>query len=117
MQLSLSRLGQLTPLQAWRSAAGLELFDGIKRWRAAQALTPRSRAPGPGNKALTPGNPVPTLGRRAPTPADKLTRPIRSRSLARRLRVAAYSLRRSGSRCCPLRRRQTLKAHAGWPPR
>ena len=29
MQLSLSKLGQLTPLQAWRTAAGLELFDGI----------------------------------------------------------------------------------------
>jgi ParB-like chromosome segregation protein Spo0J len=39
MQLSLSKLGQLTPLQAWRTAAGLELFDGIKRWRAAQALS------------------------------------------------------------------------------
>lgn len=41
MQLSLSRLGQLTPVQAWRTSAGesLELFDGVKRWRAAQALS------------------------------------------------------------------------------
>ena len=39
MQLSLSRLGQLTPVQAWRTAAGLELFDGIKRWQGAQALS------------------------------------------------------------------------------
>ena len=41
MQLSLAKLGQLTPVQAWRTTtgAGLELFDGIKRWRAAQALS------------------------------------------------------------------------------
>jgi hypothetical protein len=43
MQLSLSRLGQLTPVQAWRAGAGasaeLELFDGAKRVRAAQALS------------------------------------------------------------------------------
>jgi ParB/RepB/Spo0J family partition protein len=39
MQLSLSKLGQLTPVQAWRTAGGLELFDGSKRWRAAQALS------------------------------------------------------------------------------
>ena len=39
MQLSLSKLGQLTPVQAWRSAGGLELFDGLKRWNAAQALS------------------------------------------------------------------------------
>src|SRR6266540_2073878 len=40
-QLSLSKLGQLTPVQAWRASAGgdLEIFDGIKRWRAAQALS------------------------------------------------------------------------------
>jgi ParB-like chromosome segregation protein Spo0J len=40
MQLSLSKLGQLTPVQAWRTSpgAGLELFDGLKRWRAARAL-------------------------------------------------------------------------------
>lgn len=46
MQLSLSKLGQLTAVQAWRTSveAGLELFDGIKRWRAAQALSwPRLR--------------------------------------------------------------------------
>lgn len=43
MQLSLSRLGQLTPVQAWRAGVGtsamLELFDGAKRVRAAQALS------------------------------------------------------------------------------
>ena len=41
MQLSFSKLGQLTPVQAWRASAGgdLEIFDGIKRWRAAQALS------------------------------------------------------------------------------
>jgi ParB-like chromosome segregation protein Spo0J len=41
MQLSLSRLGQLTPVLAWRTAAGatLEVFDGVKRVRAAQALS------------------------------------------------------------------------------
>lgn len=41
MQLSLSKLGQLTPVLAWRTSAGgdLEVFDGIKRWRAAQALS------------------------------------------------------------------------------
>jgi ParB-like chromosome segregation protein Spo0J len=45
MQLSLSRVGQLTSVQAWRPGpGGLELFDGIKRWRAAQALAwPRLR--------------------------------------------------------------------------
>lgn len=41
MQLSLSKLGQLTPVQAWRTSVsgGLEIFDGIKRWHAAQALS------------------------------------------------------------------------------
>jgi ParB/RepB/Spo0J family partition protein len=41
MQLSLSRLGQLTPVLAWSSSAGanLEIFDGMKRWRAAQTLS------------------------------------------------------------------------------
>ena len=39
MQASLSKRGQLTPLQAYRSEAGLELFDGLKRWRAAQSLS------------------------------------------------------------------------------
>ena len=41
MQLSFSKLGQLTPVQVWRTSAGgdLEIFDGIKRWRAAQALS------------------------------------------------------------------------------
>ena len=41
MQLSLSRLGQLTPVQAWRTntSGSLEIFDGVKRWRAAQALS------------------------------------------------------------------------------
>lgn len=41
MQLSLSKLGQLTPVLAWPSGEGtqLEIFDGMKRWRAAQALS------------------------------------------------------------------------------
>jgi hypothetical protein len=39
MQLSLSKLGQLTPVQAWRTASGLELFDGLKRRNAALALS------------------------------------------------------------------------------
>jgi ParB-like chromosome segregation protein Spo0J len=39
MELSLSRVGQLTPVQAWRARSGLELFDGLKRLRAAQALS------------------------------------------------------------------------------
>ena len=44
MQLSLSRLGQLTPVQAYRVGARLELFDGLKRVRAARELSwPRLR--------------------------------------------------------------------------
>jgi len=41
MQRSLSKLGQLTPVLAWRSRAGgsLQIFDGLKRWRAAQELS------------------------------------------------------------------------------
>jgi ParB-like chromosome segregation protein Spo0J len=39
MQLSLSRLGQLTPVLAYRVGARLELFDGLKRLRAARALS------------------------------------------------------------------------------
>jgi ParB-like chromosome segregation protein Spo0J len=39
MELSFSRVGQLTPLQAWRAPSRLELFDGLKRLRAAQALS------------------------------------------------------------------------------
>jgi len=39
MQQSLSKLGQLTPVQVWRSGSVLEIFDGVKRWRAAQALS------------------------------------------------------------------------------
>lgn len=41
MQLSLSRLGQLTPVLVWRpgASAELEIFDGAKRWRAARALS------------------------------------------------------------------------------
>ena len=38
MQQSLSKLGQLTPVQAFRMEARLELFDGLKRLRAARAL-------------------------------------------------------------------------------
>ena len=44
MRLSLSRLGQLTPVQAYRVGARLELFDGLKRLRAARELSwPRLR--------------------------------------------------------------------------
>lgn len=39
MQLSLSRLGQLTPVQAYRARGGVELFDGLKRVRAARELS------------------------------------------------------------------------------
>jgi ParB-like chromosome segregation protein Spo0J len=41
MQRSMSRLGQLTALQAFRvdGSAQLELFDGLKRWRASQELS------------------------------------------------------------------------------
>ena len=39
MQLSLSRLGQLTAVQAYRVAGRLEVFDGLKRLRAARALS------------------------------------------------------------------------------
>lgn len=39
MQLSLSRLGQLTPVQAYRVGESLEVFDGLKRLRAARELS------------------------------------------------------------------------------
>lgn len=39
MQLSLARLGQLTPVQVYRAGKGLELFDGFKRVRAARQLS------------------------------------------------------------------------------
>jgi ParB-like chromosome segregation protein Spo0J len=39
MQLSLSRLGQLSPVLAYRLGDNLEIFDGIKRVRAARALS------------------------------------------------------------------------------
>ena len=39
MQLSLSRLGQLTPVQTYRVGARLEVFDGLKRLRAARELS------------------------------------------------------------------------------
>lgn len=41
MQLSLAKLGQMTPVLVWPSggSAQLDIFDGIKRWRAAQALS------------------------------------------------------------------------------
>ena len=38
MQLSLSRLGQLAPVQAYRVGGGVEVFDGLKRLRAAREL-------------------------------------------------------------------------------
>ena len=39
MQLSMTRLGQLTPVQVYRSGKGLEVFDGFKRARAARQLS------------------------------------------------------------------------------
>jgi len=39
MELSLSRLGQLTPVQAYQVNGSLELFDGLKRLRAARELS------------------------------------------------------------------------------
>jgi len=39
MQRSLSRLGQLTPVQAYRVESRLETFDGLKRLRAARLLS------------------------------------------------------------------------------
>lgn len=39
MQLSLSRLGQLMPVQAYRVGASLEVFDGLERVRAARELS------------------------------------------------------------------------------
>jgi len=39
MQLSLSRLGQLTAVQAYPVGAQLEVFDGLKRLRAARELS------------------------------------------------------------------------------
>ena len=42
MQLSLSRLGQLTPVQAYRMGESLEVFDGLKRLRAARELSWRT---------------------------------------------------------------------------
>jgi ParB-like chromosome segregation protein Spo0J len=45
MQLSLAKLGQLTPVQAYRSGTGFEVFDGFKRVRAARQLSwPKLRA-------------------------------------------------------------------------
>jgi len=38
MQLSLSKLGQLTPVQVLRTEKGLEIIDGFKRARAAREL-------------------------------------------------------------------------------
>ncbi len=39
MQLSLSQLGQLSPVQAYRVGADIEVFDGLKRLRAARELS------------------------------------------------------------------------------
>ena len=38
MQLSLSRLGQLTPIQVYRVGTSMEILDGLKRARAAREL-------------------------------------------------------------------------------
>lgn len=42
MQLSLSKLGQLTPVQVFRAESGLEVIDGFKRVRAARELSWRT---------------------------------------------------------------------------
>lgn len=39
MQRSLAKLGQLTPVQVYRGDKGLEVFDGLKRVRAARELS------------------------------------------------------------------------------
>jgi ParB-like chromosome segregation protein Spo0J len=39
IQLSLAKLGQLTPVQVYRAGKGLEVFDGFKRVRAARQLS------------------------------------------------------------------------------
>lgn len=39
MQQSLASQGQLTPLQVYRAEKGLEVFDGLKRLRAARTLS------------------------------------------------------------------------------
>jgi hypothetical protein len=39
MQLSMAKLGQLTPVQVYRAGKRLELFDGFKRARAARELS------------------------------------------------------------------------------
>jgi len=39
MQLSMSRLGQLTPVLVYRVGESLEVFDGLKRLRAARELS------------------------------------------------------------------------------
>jgi ParB-like chromosome segregation protein Spo0J len=38
MRQSLSTIGQLTPVQAYRIGDGMEVFDGLKRTRAAREL-------------------------------------------------------------------------------
>jgi ParB-like chromosome segregation protein Spo0J len=38
MERSLTKCGQLSPVLAWRDKGELELFDGLKRWRAALSL-------------------------------------------------------------------------------
>ena len=42
MQLSLTRLGQLTPVQAYRMGESLQVFDGLKRLRATRELSWRT---------------------------------------------------------------------------
>ena len=42
MERSFAQLGQLTPVLAWRTEAGLEVYDGFKRCQAAQALSWRT---------------------------------------------------------------------------
>ena len=39
MKLSMSRLGQLSPVQAYRVGGSVEVFDGLKRVRAARELS------------------------------------------------------------------------------
>jgi hypothetical protein len=43
MQLSMAKLGQLTPVQVYRAGKRLELFDGFKRARQSSDAAGHSR--------------------------------------------------------------------------
>ena len=70
MRQSLSRLGQLTPVQAYGWAARLELFDGLKRLRAARAAVVAEVA---GRGARARCGRAPRCGCCAATPATGLS--------------------------------------------